>query len=137
MIEIIENNFNVDKDFYLDKLQQIITELEITGDIVIKLGDKKESRRLNLKYLHRNSPTDVLSFPYNDQLPDKFYLGDIFVCHPIAQEQAKENGISLEQELLTLMLHGILHLAGYDHETDIGEMEKIQESILKKLSKHF
>ena len=54
MIKIIENNFKVDKDFYLDKLQEIITELEIEGDIVIKLGDKEESRALNAQYLQRD-----------------------------------------------------------------------------------
>ncbi len=135
MIEIIENNFKVDKDFYLDKLQQIVTELEIEGDIVIKLGDKEESQTLNSQYLQRDYPTDVLSFPYHDQLPDGFYLGDIFVCHSIAEEQAEENGIPLEHELLTLMLHGVLHLAGYDHEADTGEMLKLQEQILKRLSK--
>ncbi len=137
MIEIIENNFTVDKDFYSDKLRQIVKALDIEGDIVIKLGDMEESQTLNSQYLQRDYPTDVLSFPYHDQLPDGFYLGDIFVCYPIAEEQAEENGTPLEQELLTLMLHGILHLAGHDHETDTGEMLKLQERILKRFAKHF
>jgi probable rRNA maturation factor len=135
MIEIIDDNYKVDKDFYGKKLQQIVKELEIEGDIVIKLGDREESQTLNSQYLQRDYPTDVLSFSYHDQLPDGFYLGDIFVCHPIAEEQAEENGIPLEQELLTLMLHGVLHLAGYDHEADTGEMLKLQEQILRRLSK--
>jgi len=138
MIEIIENNFKVDKDFYLDKLQEIITELEIEGDIVIKLGDKEESRALNAQYLQRDYPTDVLSFPFKENIPGEgYYLGDIFICYPIAEEQAKENDISPEQALFTLMLHGVLHLSGYDHETDAGEMQKIQEQVLKRFSKHF
>ena len=138
MIKIIENNFKLDKDFYLDKLQEIVTELEIEGDIVIKPGDKEESQALNAQYLQRDYPTDVLSFPFNENIPGEgYYLGDIFICYPIAEEQAKENDIPLEQELFTLMLHGILHLAGYDHETDAGEMEKMQEQILKRFNKHF
>jgi probable rRNA maturation factor len=133
MIKIIENNFKIDKDFFLDKLQEIVTELEINGDIVIKLGDKKESQKLNSQFLQRDYPTDVLSFPFNENIPGEgYYLGDIFICYSIAQEQAKENDIPLEQELFTLMLHGILHLAGYDHETDGGEMLTMQEQLLKR-----
>lgn len=138
MIKISESNFKVDKDFYLDKLQEIVTELEIEGDIVIKLGDKEESQALNAQYLQRDYPTDVLSFPFNENIPGEgYYLGDIFICYSMAEEQAKENDVPLEQELFTLMLHGILHLAGYDHETDVGEMQKMQEQILKRFSKHF
>jgi len=138
MIKIIESNFKVDKDFYLDKLQEIVTELEIKGDIVIKLGDKEESQTLNAQFLQRDYPTDVLSFPFNENIPGEgYYLGDIFICYSMAEEQAKENDIPLEKELFTLMLHGILHLAGYDHETDVGEMQKMQEQILKKFGKHF
>ncbi len=138
MIKIIENNFKIDKDFFLDKLQEIVTELEINGDIVIKLGDKEESQTLNSQFLQRDYPTDVLSFPFNENIPGEgYYLGDIFICYPIAQEQAKENDIPLEQELFTLMLHGILHLAGYDHETDGGKMLTMQEQLLKRFGKHF
>jgi probable rRNA maturation factor len=138
MIKIIESNFKVDKDFYLDKLQEIVTELEIEGDIVIKLGDKEESQTLNAQFLQRDYPTDVLSFPFNENIPGEgYYLGDIFICYSMAEEQAKENDVPLEQELFTLMLHGILHLAGYDHESDVGEMQKMQEQILKKFGKHF
>ncbi len=138
MIKIIENNFKIDNDFFLDKLQEIVTELEINGDIVIKLGDKEESQTLNSQFLQRDYPTDVLSFPFNENIPGEgYYLGDIFICYSIAQEQAKENDIPLEQELFTLMLHGILHLAGYDHETDGGKMLTMQEQLLKRFGKHF
>ena len=135
MITIIDEHFKVDKHFYLDKLNTIVNELEIEGEIVIKMGDKAESRALNFQYLQKDYPTDVLSFPYNEDLPDEgFYLGDIFICYPIAREQAEENNIPLEQELLTLMVHGILHLTGYDHERDSGEMKELQEKLLAKFN---
>lgn len=133
MITINDDQFKVKQGFYLDKLEWVIKELNIRGDIVIKLGGKEEAQELNSQYLHRDYPTDVLSFPFNEEVPEEgFYLGDIFVCYPIAGEQAKENGITLEEELLMLMVHGILHLGGYDHETDSGEMEKLQEQLLMR-----
>lgn len=134
MITIDDEDFKVEQGFYLDKLERVIKELNIQGNIVIKLGSKEEAQELNLRYLQKDYPTDVLSFPFNEEVPDEgFYLGDIFVCYPIAGEQAKEYGLTLEEELLTLMVHGILHLAGYDHETDAGEMEKLQEQLLEKI----
>jgi probable rRNA maturation factor len=134
MITINDDEFKVEQAFYLDKLEQVVKELNIQGDIVIKLGGKEEAQDLNSRYLLRDYPTDVLSFPFNEELPEEgFYLGDIFVCYPIAGEQAKENAIPLEEELLTLMVHGILHLGGYDHETDSGEMEKLQEQLLNRV----
>jgi len=134
MITINDDEFKVEQEFYLEKLERVVKELNIPGDgdIVIKLGGKEEAQALNSRYLQRDYPTDVLSFPFNEEVPEEgYYLGDIFVCYPIAGEQAKENNITLEEELLTLMVHGILHLGGYDHETDSGEMEKLQEQMLE------
>ncbi|NIM11903.1 MAG: rRNA maturation RNase YbeY [Candidatus Aminicenantes bacterium] len=135
MIEMMSDDYHLDHAFYIDILQKITNELNINGNIVIKVGDKDESQQLNRDFLQRDYPTDVLSFTFNEELPDGFYLGDIFVCYPIAEEQAKENHISLEEELLILMIHGLLHLAGYDHEAenDSGEMLTLQKRLVKKV----
>lgn len=135
MIEMMSDDYRLDQAFYIDKLQKITNELNIKGNIVIKVGDKDESQQLNRDYLQRDYPTDVLSFTFNEELPDGFYLGDIFVCYHIAEEQARENHISLEKELLILMIHGLLHLAGYDHEAenDKGEMLKLQDRLVRKV----
>jgi probable rRNA maturation factor len=137
MIELIHDDFKIDRQFYQDKLEAIVKELNINpeGTIVIKLGDREESKNLNLQYLEKDYPTDVLSFPFNEELPDGFYIGDIFICYPIAGIQAKENNVSLRQELFRLMVHGILHLRGYDHEKDTGQMETLQEQLIKKYMK--
>ena len=137
MIEIIDEHFNIDQQFYLDKLETIAKELNINpeGTIVIKLGDQEESKSLNLQYLQKDYPTDVLSFPLNEELPDGFYIGDIFICYSIAGIQARENNVSLPEELFRLMVHGILHLLGYDHEKDTGEMETLQEQLIDKYMK--
>ena len=133
MIKIIDENFNINKTFYLKKLGKIIKKINLKGTIGIKLGARSESKNLNQHYLNRAYPTDVLSFPIMEKLPDGFYCGDIFICYPIAEEQASANNTDIKIELLTLMIHGILHLAGYDHEKDSGEMVTLQEQLLNKV----
>jgi probable rRNA maturation factor len=92
--------------------------LVITGD--------EEIHKLNLKYLDEDRPTDVLSFPMNEQLetapvfvkvPDgKLHLGDIVISYPQAIKQADEHGHAVSREIEILLIHGILHLLGYDHD---------------------
>ncbi len=110
--------------------------LVITGD--------EEIHKLNLKYLDEDRPTDVLSFPMNEQLdaapvfvkiPDgKLHLGDIIISYPTAAGQAAEHRHSVNREIVILLIHGILHLLGYDH--DIPEHERLmrdRESAILKI----
>jgi len=111
----------------------VLKQLKLTGIVTVKIGGEEESRELNNTYRKKDYPTDVLSFPLNEKLPGGFYIGDIFICYAIAERQAEENEVSIEEELLTLMIHGILHLAGYDHEEDDGEMLELQDKLLDEL----
>ncbi len=81
-------------------------------------------RQLNEMFRGKDTTTDVLSFPHEpDEFdPDKNNLGDIVISAEQAQKQAGENGLTLESEIKQLILHGVLHLCGFDHETDNGEM---------------
>ena len=81
-------------------------------------------KQLNEMFRGKDATTDVLSFPHEpDEFdPDKDNLGDIVISTEQAQKQADENGLTLEAEIKQLILHGLLHLCGYDHETDHGEM---------------
>jgi len=81
-------------------------------------------KQLNELFRNKNSTTDVLSFPHEpDEFDtDKNNLGDIVISVEQAQKQAVENGLTLEGEIKQLILHGLLHLCGYDHETDDGSM---------------
>lgn len=81
-------------------------------------------KQLNRDFRGKNKTTDVLSFPSepDDFDPNPDSLGDIAISVEQAQKQAIENGLDLETELKQLILHGVLHLCGYDHETDNGEM---------------
>ena len=86
-------------------------------------GDR-EMRRVNRQLRQQDKTTDVLSFPGEDG-----YLGDILIAVPVARRQAAEAEHGTERELKTLLLHGVLHCLGYDHETDQGEMERLERRL--------
>lgn len=133
MIEFVDEQGVLDQEVYLGRLKRVVEALKLEGGIVIKIGDKEESRQLNATYRQMDDATDVLSFPFNEQLPGGgYFLGDIHICYPVALEQAQAGGITVEKELFTLMVHGILHLSGQDHETDTGEMTAIQEKMVRE-----
>jgi probable rRNA maturation factor len=93
-------------------------------------------KQLNELFRDKDWTTDVLSFPHEpDEFdPDKEKLGDIVISIEQAGKQAAENGLTLEGEIKQLILHGLLHLCDYDHETDNGEMNK-RELELRELLK--
>lgn len=95
----------------------------------------RRMKELNKFFRGKDSTTDVLSFPHEpDEFdPDISNLGDIVVSVEQAQKQAKENGLTLEHEIKQLILHGLLHLCGYDHETDNGEMDRRELKLREKL----
>jgi len=86
-------------------------------------------RDLNRRFRNVDKPTDVLSFPAEEEMN----LGDIAISVDTAAAQAKENGLTFEAEIAQLILHGLLHLSGYDHETDDGEMNRLELRLRKKL----
>jgi len=86
-------------------------------------------RNLNRQFRNIDKATDVLSFPAEEETN----LGDIAISVETAAAQAKENGLTFEAEIAQLILHGLLHLSGYDHETDNGEMNRLELRLRKKL----
>ena len=90
---------------------------------IVFISDRR-MKELNKFFRDKDSTTDVLSFPHetDDFDTDADNLGDIVISVEQAQKQAEENGLTLENEIKQLILHGLLHLCGYDHETDSGEM---------------
>jgi probable rRNA maturation factor len=89
----------------------------------------KRIRELNHQFRGIDKATDVLSFPAEEELN----LGDVAVSVETAATQARENGLTLDQEIAQLILHGLLHLSGYDHETDNGEMNRLELRLRRKL----
>ncbi|HSE21230.1 MAG TPA: rRNA maturation RNase YbeY [Pyrinomonadaceae bacterium] len=89
----------------------------------------KTIRELNNQFRGIDKATDVLSFPAEED--DN--LGDIAISVDTAATQCMENGLTLNEEIAQLMLHGLLHLSGYDHETDNGEMNRLELKLRKQL----
>ncbi|MCX8044433.1 MAG: rRNA maturation RNase YbeY [Desulfobacterota bacterium] len=108
-------------------------------ELSILLLDDRRIAALNYRYLHRTGPTDVLSFPMHDaQRPtiQPTLLGDVVVSVETALRQAQECGITLEEEIARLLIHGILHLIGYDHETcrkDARTMRRREQTVFKHI----
>jgi probable rRNA maturation factor len=91
----------------------------------------KTIRQLNRQFRGVDKATDVLSFPAEDE--NEANLGDIAISVDTAAKQAKENGLKFDEEVAQLILHGLLHLSGYDHETDNGEMNRLELRMRRKL----
>jgi len=106
------------------------------AELSIALVGDREMRPLNAKYRKKNQTTDVLSFFVVDQpMAGAKILGDVVISVEQARRQAKERGKTLKSELVTLLIHGILHLLGYDHESDADAdaMERLERTILARV----
>jgi len=131
------NVLNFQKKYWLNigKFKKLLKDLMNFYDIentevTLALVDNKTIKKLNQKFLKRNYPTDVLSFPINEKnINGSYYLGDIIISVPQAFNQCFKLNHGLEREIEILTIHGFLHLIGYDHETDRGEMRKEEEKL--------
>ena len=114
-------------------LQRPYTELEQT----IRIVDEAESRRLNRDYRGRDKPTNVLSFPSElpSELLDYECLGDLVICAPVVEAEARQQGKPSQAHWAHLVVHGMLHLQGLDHETEAeaARMEALEIEILHTL----
>jgi len=140
----------IDINYEIDEFQNIISQEEVTfwaEKILSELSCNNKilslyfttdeiMKDLNKNYRKKDYITDVLSFPNEtkDPFSDPSFLGDIAICIPQAKRQAEERKNDIISEIKFLILHGILHLSGYDHENDNGEMEKIEKDIYYKLT---
>ncbi|MFM6905386.1 MAG: rRNA maturation RNase YbeY [Acinetobacter tjernbergiae] len=147
-------NLSLQQDFQATELplkrgqmkKQIETTLRHVGfDVDCEIGiacvDVAESQELNLQYREKDKPTNVLSFP--SDIPEEMLslldaepLGDLVICIPVVLQEATEQQKTPSDHFTHLLVHGILHLLGYDHETsktEAEEMEALEIEILKKL----
>jgi probable rRNA maturation factor len=98
------------------------------GEVTVAILSNAAMRTLNARYRKADYATDVLSFPSDEP----GVLGDIAIAKGVATQQARRLGHSEQVEFRTLALHGLLHLLGYDHETDSGEMARAEERLRRK-----
>lgn len=141
MFDIINNSgYEVEELTILEEyVKKITKQLEIEKAVFnIILVNDEEIHELNKKYRNIDRPTDVITFALEDndnfKNPEIRVLGDIYLCVPIAYEQAKIYGHSRIREICFLATHGILHLLGYDHmnEEEEKEMFTLQEELLNQ-----
>ncbi len=100
---------------------------ENQSELSLALVGNGQIQKLNSQYRHKNEPTDVLSFPQEENLPKgKKLLGDVVISVEQAEKQAKEGMKTLEMEIEMLLIHGILHLLGYDHEVSPKEARRMK-----------
>lgn len=106
-------------------------------EVGVVLVDAFEMQELNREHRGKDEPTDVLSFPIDEDeglAGVTRMLGDIVICMPVLVQQAADNDATAGDELVDLLAHGTLHLLGYDHETDGGEMLMRQDAIVATLA---
>lgn len=112
--------------------QQARKAIGLKGQVSLLLTSSREMRALNRCFRGKDKPTDVISFPALEAFTAKL-AGDLAISVDIAHANARELGHSTADEIRVLILHGLLHLAGYDHERDQGEMARKESTLRSKL----
>lgn len=113
-----------------------LCERDSNTELTIRIVDEEEGRDLNERWRHSSGPTNVLSFPFEDEgnyAPE--LLGDIIICAPVIEREAQQQHKKSEAHWAHMVIHGTLHLLGYDHEkeSDATVMEKLEIKILQEL----
>ncbi|BAW81147.1 hypothetical conserved protein [Candidatus Nitrosoglobus terrae] len=106
------------------------------AEVLIRIVGEDEMIALNQQYRYKEGATNILSFPYENLIPCKIsFLGDIVICAPVVMREALEQGKDEKAHWAHLVIHGVLHLLGFDHqqETEAEHMESLEIAILKSL----
>ena len=143
-MEVLIDNRQSSCGISLEKIEQtvrvIVDALDCPdGEISILIVDDPQIEKLNRRYLNRHGPTNVIAFPmregeFSHLTPE--LLGDVVISTDTAAKEAQNSGTSFEQRFNELLVHGILHLFGYDHETsdqDARKMEKKSQELLEMI----
>jgi probable rRNA maturation factor len=139
MIEVVNRQRKLKLDNerwqkFVEKAWQVIPTT--AQGVTVAFVSDRAMRELNRLWRHKHGTTDVLSFPVEQDEFEKAEgssLGDVVISVEQAARQAKENGLTLDQEIAQLILHGLIHLCGYDHSTDDGEMNKLEFRLRRRL----
>lgn len=124
----LENHTDLNVDLsYLESIAKTLCHKEF--ELIITSSD--EIQLLNKTHRGKDSATDVLSFPLEYDMPN-MPMGSIVICDEYVKTKAQEYGHTQQEELTLLFIHGLLHLLGFDHETDNGEQRKKEEELIKQ-----
>lgn len=119
-------------------LEKTISEFQPDAEVTVRIVDEQESHQLNLDYRGKDKPTNVLSFPFEAPPGIELnLLGDLIICRQVVEKEAIEQGKSLNAHWAHMIVHGSLHLLGYDHieDEEAEEMEALETEIM--LAMHF
>jgi probable rRNA maturation factor len=113
------------------------TDELVAAEVSVYIVDEAESQALNLQYRGKNKPTNVLSFPAD--IPEEVgvaLLGDLVICAPVVEQEARDQGKHIDAHWAHMLVHGTLHLLGYDHieDEDANVMESLETHILTKMN---
>ena len=139
MIEIVnrQRRRRISAKQWRDFGERVLQMIPLTKrDATIVFTNNRAIKELNRRWRGQNCATDVLSFPSQAEAfePDRqALLGEVVISVERAAAQAKQNGLSFQNEIGQLILHGLLHLCGYDHETDHGKMNRLELKLRKEL----
>ncbi|XOD69874.1 MAG: rRNA maturation RNase YbeY [Sodalis sp. (in: enterobacteria)] len=131
------NSFGLpEKVDFLRWLKGVLPQFRDCSEVTIRLVDEADIQELNLTYCGKNKPTNVLSFPFDP--PPKVnlpLLGDLVICRQIVEQETQQQGKMLEAHWAHMVVHGSLHLLGYNHivHEEILEMELLEKEIMQKL----
>jgi probable rRNA maturation factor len=138
MIEVVnrQRKHKLDLERWQEFVARALALLPAERDgVTVAFVSDRSMRELNRMWRHTSSTTDVLSFPSApaDVPNEESTMGDVVISVDRAREQARDNGLTLENEIQQLILHGLLHLCGYDHEIDNGEMNRLELKLRHRL----
>jgi probable rRNA maturation factor len=118
------------------RCRRVLKEAGCPGDTLlsVSLVDPRTIASLNRRYLGREGPTDVMAFPLGDDTPDGFLLGEVVVCPYVVGERREDYDVESGMELEYVVLHGLLHLLGYEDESEKGaeEMHRKQLELMRR-----
>ena len=121
---------------FMTWLEVVLPQFQPVSEVTIRIVDEAESHELNLTYRGKDKPTNVLSFPFEAppeiELP---LLGDLIICRQVVEKEAVEQSKTVEEHWAHMVIHGCLHLLGYDHieDDEAEEMEGLETEILQNL----
>jgi probable rRNA maturation factor len=133
MIEVVnrQRGRKISTERWINRVKAMLEAIDrVDSSVTIAFVSDSKIRDLNRKFRGIDKATDVLSFPSGLAREE---LGDIAISVETAARQGKENGLTLNTEISQLILHGLLHLLGYDHETDNGEMNRLELRLRRRL----
>ncbi|MGV8003214.1 rRNA maturation RNase YbeY [Photorhabdus temperata subsp. temperata] len=132
-----ENSQNLPEETLFQRwLDGVLPQFQSESEVTIRIVDEAESHDLNLTYRGKDKPTNVLSFPFEAPPEvDLPLLGDLIICRQVVEKEAEEQQKTVEEHWAHMVVHGCLHLLGYDHieDDEAEEMESLETEIMQKL----